>query len=89
MTCPTEVGLIKGMRKLSGIHENYREIRWIGLSKRFSGAILQMWLELADLQYGTTLMRRIRDPQQNWLFDPFEGGLTIFSKSIPISLLRF
>ena len=68
------------MRKLSGIHENYREIRWIGLSKRFSGAILQMWLELADLQYGTTLMRRIRDPQQNWLFDPFEGVLSAMAR---------
>ena len=49
MTCPTEVGPIEGLRKLSGIRENYREIRWIGLSKILSGAKLQMWPGLADL----------------------------------------
>ena len=48
-TCPTEVGPIEEMRKLLGIRENPREIRLIGLSKRLSGAKLQMWLGLADL----------------------------------------
>ena len=46
------------------------------LADFLAGAKLSQWFGVADLSDGAAGMRRIRDPQQTRMFDPFDGVLS-------------
>ena len=80
MTCSTEVRTIEKSRIFLLFRVIYSEIVLNELSDLEASAKLPGWFEMADLQAGTAFMRRIRDPQQKWMFDPFDGVLSAMAR---------